>query len=175
MGATVRHELLDRTLVWNQRQRELLLSGFVGHFRRASAPPKRRRTSILRPARRERDRTRLLDPPHDHVCRARQRAPTRSLKHPQRGLPRSRTCQTPRARHGREEPRRDRRFKRGQQELGQGSPAGRVMGDAARNRPTRAGAGEGLWGGEHRWAPPSHRRLEFAPPEGRADPPLGMP
>ena len=52
---------------------------------------------------------------------------------------------------------------------------GEPWGDAARGRPTGAGAGEGLWGGEHRWVPASRRRLEFAPPEGRADAPLGMP
>ena len=47
----------------------------------APAPPKPRPTSTPRPTRQERDQTRLPDPPHNHLRRAHQRVPTRSLNH----------------------------------------------------------------------------------------------
>jgi transposase InsO family protein len=78
---TVRRELLDRTLIWNRHQLELLLSEYVEHYN----THRPHRSLSQHRTRRSRQRRRLparpADPPTPNLQRAHQQVPPSSLNH----------------------------------------------------------------------------------------------
>jgi transposase InsO family protein len=86
---TVRHELLDRTLIWKQRQLHRLVELFVAHHN--SHRPHRslgqRAPTDHRDATEIVSRTRPPDPTHHHLSRAHQRISRRSLNPPNQAEP----------------------------------------------------------------------------------------
>ncbi len=95
---TLRHELLDRTIIWNERQLRRLLVEYIDHYNEHRPHRSLEQRAPERPRRRRPDRLRPTDPTTHHLRRTHQRVPHRSLNTPigQPARPRPSTSARPR-------------------------------------------------------------------------------
>jgi hypothetical protein len=76
---TLRHELLDRNILWNERQLQALLVEYVEHYNEHRRHLGIGQRAPQRPRRRRPDRGRPSDPTSHHLRQTHQRVPTCSL------------------------------------------------------------------------------------------------